>query len=194
MLVTISSVKAQDKIELPSQNKDIFYNIQDRPNPTIDDPLNGLSKFLFFPMFPSKDKSMADKIYALVEKKLSVLGEVNKTRLIVDADQQAAVDLGVFSTGTTLIYKIENLKDLSGKDTGFVRASLNLSAAVQVVKTNETCSPYIWSCNCFLKGSTKKTLESLVSTSLDELLKQFSESYSLVNYNKPVFELQGGNS
>lgn len=193
ILLTLSSLKADDKKVQPSENKPISYNIQDRPSPTIDNPIKGLSKFLFFPMSPAKDKAMADRIYTLVEKKLSALGQVNKTKILVNTDQGEAIDLSVFSTGTTLVYSIQDLKDHSGKDTGFVRASLNLTAAVQVVKTNDTCSPYVWSCNCFLKGSTQKNLENLVSTSLDDLLRQFSESYNLVNSDKPVFELQGNN-
>ena len=172
------------------QNETILYNDQDRPSPLIDNPVKGLSRFLFFPMTPAKDKAMADRIFTLVEKKLSALGQVNKTSILVNTDQGEAIDFSVFSIGTTLVYLIQDLKDLSGKDTGFIRASLNLSAAVQVVKTNNTCSPYVWSCNCFLKGSTQENLEDLVSKSLDDLLKQFSESYKLVNSDNPVFELQ----
>lgn len=191
ILLTLTSLKAEGKkVQLPA-NKSLSYNIQDRPSPDVDNPLKGLSKFLFFPMSPAKDKGMADRIFTLVEKKLSALGQVNRTKILVNTDQGEEIDLSVFSIGTTLVYLIQDLKDLSGKDTGFIRASLNLSAAVQVVKTNDTCSPYVWSCNCFLKGSTQKNLENLISTSLDDLLQQFSESYNLVNSDKPLFELQG---
>ncbi|MEI8329850.1 MAG: hypothetical protein WCG14_07635 [Chlamydiia bacterium] len=191
IFLTISSLKAEDiKAQLP-ETKFLSYNIQDRPSPNIDNPLKGMSKFLFFPMSPAKDKAMADRIFALAEKKLSALGQVNRTKTLVNTDQGEGIDLSVFSIGTTLVYLIQDLKDLSGKDTGFIRASLNLSAAVQVVKTTDTCSSYVWSCNCFLKGSTQKNLENLISTSLDDLLKQFSDTYNLVNSDKPLFELQG---
>lgn len=174
-----------------SANMQAFYNIQDRPNPQTDNPLKGISNFLFFPMYPAKDKKTADDLFALIEKKLSQYGIVNHTKILVQTDQREAVDLSVFKTGATLIYKIENLKDLLGNDTGIVRASLNFYTEIEITKTKELCRPYIWSCNCFLKGSTKKEIDKLISLTLDNLLEQFSSTYKLVNKSKPVFELQG---
>ena len=191
ILLAISSIKAEDtKAQLP-ETKFLSYNIQDRPNPNIDNPLKGLSQFLFFPMYPAKDKPMADRIFALIEKKLNGFGKVNKPKLIVNTDQGEAIDVSIFQIGTTLVYLIQDLKDFSGKDTGFIRASLNFTASIEVEKTKTTCHPYVWSCNCFLKGSTGENLESLISTSLDDLLKQFTESYKLVNSDQPLFVLQG---
>ena len=61
IFLTISSLKAEDiKAQLP-ETKFLSYNIQDRPSPNIDNPLKGMSKFLFFPMSPAKDKAMADR-------------------------------------------------------------------------------------------------------------------------------------
>ncbi|NDE82944.1 MAG: hypothetical protein EB051_04970, partial [Chlamydiia bacterium] len=143
--------------------------IQDRRYPDIDNPLKGLTSFLFFLRCPAQNKKMSDNIFAIVEKKLSSYGRLNKKRMLVQTDQGEAIDLSVFKTGATLIYQISNLTDLSGNETGFVRASLNLYTATEIVKTKEMCTPYVWSSNCFLKGSTKKNLENLVSLSLDNL-------------------------
>ena len=66
--------------------------------------------------------------------------------------------------------------------------------AIEIVKTKEICQPYIWSSNCFLKGSTQKNLENLISLSLDNLLAQFISTYRLVNTDRPVFELQGADN
>jgi hypothetical protein len=162
--------------------------IQDRRSPDIDNPLKGLTNFLFFLRCPAEDKIMADTIFALVEKKLSSYGQVNKTRMLIQTDKGEAIDLSIFKTGATLIYQISNLQDISGNETGFVRASLNLYTETEIVKTKELCSPYVWSSNCFLKGSTKKDLANLVSLSLDNLLDQFNSNYKLVNRGKPVFE------
>jgi hypothetical protein len=145
-------------------------------------------------MCPAKDKKMADHIFALVEKKLSSYGQVTKPRILVQTDQGEAIDLSVFKTGVTLIYEIETLNDLDGNDTGLIRASLNLYTATEIVKTKEICRPYIWSCNCFLKGSIKKNLANLISMSLDNLLAQFISTYGLVNTDKPLFELQGADN
>lgn len=193
VISTFSSLFAEDVKMSPIVKTQNSYNIQDRPNPEIDNPIKGLTNFLFFPMYPAKDKKMADNIFVLVGKKLSQYGQVNQTKILVQTDQGDAVDLSVFKTGVTLIYKIDDLKDLSGYDTGMVRASLNLYTAIEIVKTKVICRPYIWSCNCFIKGSTKKDVEKLISQSLDNLLAQFNSTYRLVNTDKPVFELQGAN-
>ncbi|MCX6989768.1 MAG: hypothetical protein NTX49_01690 [Chlamydiae bacterium] len=153
LISAFGSVSAEDIRISPIEKTQNYYNVQDRPNPEIDNPTKGLTSFLFFPMCPAKDKKMADNIFALVEKKLTSYGQVNKTRILVETDQGEAIDLSVFKVGVTLIYEIKNLKDLSGNETGFVRASLNLYTAIEIVKTKEVCRPYIWSSNCFLKGS-----------------------------------------
>lgn len=193
LTLTAFSALAQAEVKPTTKQSQSSYNIQDRPNPEIDNPIKGLTSFLFFPMYPAKDKKMADNIFALVEKMLSQYGQVNKTKILVETDQGEAVELSVFKTGVTLLYKIQDVKDLSGSDTGMVRASLNLTTAIEVEKTKEICSPYIWSCNCFVKGSIKKDLEKLISLSLDKLLAEFNSTYNLVNTDKPVFELQGAN-
>jgi hypothetical protein len=194
LLTAFSFVSAKEENISTLTNTHNYYNSQDGRNPEIDNPIKGLTTFLFFPMCPAKDKKMADNIFALIEKKLSAYGQVNKARIFVQTDQGEAIDLSVFKTGVTLIYEIENIKDIKGNDTGFVRASLNLYTAIEIVKTKEICRPYIWSSNCFLKGSTQKNTENLISLSLDNLLAQFISTYRLANTDKPVFELQGADN
>lgn len=167
------------------------YDIQDRPSPLMHNPIKGLSHFLFFPMYPAKNKEVADKIFVLVKSKLNQYGLVSQKKMTAEVEGGQAIDLSVLKCDATLIYKIDALQDIFGKDTGLVRASLNLDSAVEVIKTKETCNPYIWSANCFLKGSLKKEEERLVSQSLDYLLNQFLVAYQLVSDQKPHFELQG---
>lgn len=194
LLTAFSFLSAKEKnISALTKNQN-HYNAQDRRNPEIDNPIKGLTTFLFFPICSAKDKKMADNIFALVEKKLSAYGQVNKAKILVQTDKGEAIDLSVFKTGVTLIYEIENIKDIKGNDTGLVRASLNLYTAIEIIKTKEICRPYIWSSDCFLKGSTQKNLENLISLSLDNLLALFISNYRLANTDRPVFELQGADN
>jgi len=186
----IASSKSELK-EASVERKHLFYNPQDRPNLAAQNPLKGFSKFIFFPMYPAGTKDLSEKIFDLVEIELKQFGQVNKSKLLVQTDKGEAIDLSVFATGATLIYKIENLTDFKGAELGIVRASLNLATAVEIKKTQQISSPYIWTSNCFLKGSTTQNLEGLVEQSLSILLKEFASNYSAVNPNRPVFELQG---
>ena len=83
LLTAFSFVSAKEKSISTLTNTQNYYNSQDGRNPKIDNPIKGMTTFLFFPMCPAKDKKMADNIFALVEKKLSAYGQVNKPRILV---------------------------------------------------------------------------------------------------------------
>lgn len=122
-------------------------------------------------MIPARTND-AESVFKLVENELKQYGQVDKSKILKKTDQDEVIDLSVFNKGVTLIYAIENLTDLNGKELGVVRASLNMTTAVEIEKTKQISSPCIWSSNCFLKGST---------------------DYSSVNPQKPIFDLQGPN-
>lgn len=178
---------------VPEQNYRFLYNEQDRPNPMVDNPMKGLSKFIVFAMSPARTKKSSEKVLQIVERELKKYGQVNTPKMLIQTEKGEEINLTSFGNSVTLIYQIKNVTDLKGKELGVVRASLNLAANVSIDKTKEECSPYIWVSNCFLKGSTSDRLEQLVEQSLRSLLVQFSVSFSAVNSDKPVFDLQGTN-
>jgi hypothetical protein len=167
------------------------YPSQDRANLVENNPLQDLSKFLFFAICPAKNKPMAEKILSTVGQELKQSGHLQKTKMLIETNEGPAIDLSVFKIGATLIYQIKDLSDLNGKKLGIVRASLNLTTAIEIQKTKMVCYPYIWSSNCFLEGSTEKNLEHIIAQSLKELLEQFMITYSSVNNSPPIFDLQG---
>lgn len=164
------------------------YNEQDIPMFGTGNPLKGFSKFIFYSRFYAS-KDLADKVHVVIEKVLSQYGDVEKINLQVKTDKGSAVDFSKFDAGASLIYEIKNLSSIDGKDLGIVRASLNLTTSVTIDRTKKESDPYIWTNNCFLKGDINKNLESLVSQSLNYLLKAFSITYSSVNSEKPLFQI-----
>lgn len=190
-IISFSNLHAATQVAIKEEIQ-IAYDPQDRPNLTAQNPLKGFSKFIFFPMIPARTND-AESIFKLVENELQQYGQVDKSKILKKTNQGEVIDLSVFKTGVTLIYEIENLTDLNGKELGVVRASLNMTTAIEIEKTKQISRPYIWSGNCFLKGSTEKDLETITSQSLSNLLGQFMSSYSLVNTTKPIFDLQGPN-
>jgi hypothetical protein len=148
-----------------------------------------MAKFNFFARFPASNKTAADKISIVIEKELKFFGKVIKPEMIVKTEKGDAIDLSGFDGGVTLTYEITNVTSPEGKNLGIVRASLNLSTSVLVQKTTDECESYIWSNNCFLKGSVEKNLETLVSQSLSYLLNKFENNYTAVNPTKPIFNL-----
>lgn len=171
------------------QIQDYKFSEQNRPNFGVKNPFKGFSVFNFFPTYPGS-KEQSEKINALMKKELEKIGVVKKLDLEVkNKEGEEGIDLSPFDINSSLIYEIKNLVSLDGKDIGFVRASLNFESSASILKTKQECSVYLWSSNCFLKGSTSKDLESLVAQSLDYLMKDFSESFSSANDNKPIFQV-----
>jgi hypothetical protein len=187
-----STMMLQGKTSKPSPEEIQRYLFaeQNRPNFSIENPLKGFSEFIFFPMYPTGNKNLSDTIGLLVKKELEKIGSVKKIDLETKNENGVeGIDLSPFDLGATLIYQIRNLLSLDGKETGFVRASLSFESQVNIVKTKQDCRPYLWSSNCFLKGNTEKGLDTLVLQSLTYLMRDFSESYSSANSNKPIFSL-----
>jgi hypothetical protein len=181
----------QAEVKQPSQKEiqKLIFMQQNRPNFAGENPLKGFSEFIFFLMYPGS-KSQSEKIDLLIKKELEKIGGVKTFELEVkNKDGEVGIDLSPFDKGVSLIYEIKNLTSLDGKDTGFVRASLNLESRVSILKTKQDCSPYLWSSNCFLKGNTEKGLEKLVTQSFAYLMKDFSESYKSANSEKPIFNV-----
>lgn len=177
---------------IESQEKNIpTYNYQDRPNLSADSPLKGLSQFLVFCMCPTASKEMSDEILNTVEKKLSLIGKVKRSKILIKTDKGEAIDLQPLDAAATLIYELRDVEDVNGKNLGIVRASLNLTTEVQINKTKQSCSPYVWSSNCFLKGTVKKNVQELVNQSLALLLDQFKVDFTKENTYSPTFDLQG---
>ncbi len=176
LLIMISFCNAADIAmeanEVKSQEKGqkLAYNGQDRPNFGAESPLKGVSKFIFFPLCPTANKPLSDKINALVEKELKNLGAVKPAPLSVKGDE---IDFGALDFSARLIYEIKNVSSIEGTDLGVVRASLNLDTGVEITKTKQSSNPYVWSANCFLPGSVEKDLDKLVAQSLNSLLQSF---------------------
>ncbi len=181
----------QAEVKQPSQKEiqSFIFMQQNRPNFAEDNPLKGFSEFVFFPMYPGS-KSQSEKIDLLIRKELEKIGGVKKVELEVkNKDGEVGIDFSPFDKGASLVCEIRSLISIDGKDTGFVRASLNLESRVSILKTKQDCSPYLWSSNCFLKGDTEKDLEKLVMQSFAYLMQDFSESYKSVNSEKPIFDV-----
>lgn len=175
--------------EKPVSKKEILnYLSRDQDRVRSADILKNLSEFIFLSGFYADKPATADKVHAVIRKELAKFGEVNACSILVKTKEGDAVDLSSFDVGVTLHYRIQDLYSLEGKKLGIVRASLNLDTQVEVLKTKIEGSPYIWSSNCFLKGSVEKNIEKLVAESINHLMKEFSDSYSSVNQNKPVFD------
>ena len=172
------------------QNVFVFSMAQNRPNFGEENPLKGFSMFNFFPMVPTSNKDQSGKVWVLIKKELEKIGTVKSLELINENKEGGKeVDLSSFDIGSNLTYEIKNLVSLNGKETGFVRASLNFESRVDVLKTKQACSVYLWSSNCFLKGNVQKDLEKLVIESLDYLMQDFLESYRSANSSKPFFHV-----
>ncbi|MEN9344255.1 MAG: hypothetical protein RLZZ453_1042 [Chlamydiota bacterium] len=164
---------------------------QDRPSASLTNPLQGLTRFLFFPLVPFQTKEMEKKVQDVVKQQLQKYGLVEQTSILKKTKQREAVDLTPFANSSTLIYQIAQLSSVQGQELGLIRASLNASTRVTIDKTQYQCAPYIWSANCFVKGAISKDLDSIISISLRNLLEQFMKDFSLVNQDKPIFDLQG---
>lgn len=149
--------------------------------------LKGFSKFVVFPMIPSSNKTLTDKLNTLVEQALSKEGKVNKMTLIVETPTGEAIDLSGLRGDGTLIYEINNVLSPEGKDLDIIKASLSLSTNVTSTKTKGEGTAILWSSECYIKGNVQKDAESLVSKSIDLLLKKFDETYKKVNSDKPTF-------
>ncbi len=176
----------------PQEIQKYLFAEQNRPNFGVENPLKGFLAFNFFPMVPAFDKAQSDKIRVLIKKELEKIGTVKKIELIAkNKEGEEGIDLSPFDIDSNLIYEIKKLASSDGKDTGFVRASLSFESRVDILKTKQSCSPYLWSSNCFLKGNTEKDLEKLVIESLVYLMRDFSESYRAANSDKPLFNIVG---
>lgn len=167
------------------------YNPQDRPNLSSENPMKGLSKFLFFPMVPAANKKAADQILISIEQALARIGKVHSSKIIRADQGKKVLDLQPLATAVTLIYELNNVQDIAGKELGIVRASLNLTTTIQIQATKQFCGPYIWSSNCFFKGSVESHTQELVSASLGYLLNQFNTAFTEANAYPPTFDLQG---
>lgn len=168
------------------------FTTQDQPSLFVNNPFKGFSKFIFSPIIPSNINEAAS-IFQLVENELKHFGQVDKSKILKTTSHGEVIDLTLLNIGASLMYEIENLTDLNGLEVGVVRASLNFTTAVEIQKTKQRSRPYIWSCNCFLRGNTEKDLQRLVSESLNHLLWQFILTYSSVNEQIPIFDLQEPN-
>lgn len=162
---------------------------QDMPSLGVDNPLKGLSKFTVIFMLPYSSKDQSDKIRSFVENELNKYGESSDLNLIVKNKDEESVDLSQLGSDGILIYELGNITDITGKELAVVRASLNLSNIVTISKTNQEISTYIWSNNCFSQFSLGKNLEKIVRDSFAHQMKAFMEDYSLVNSNKPTFNV-----
>jgi hypothetical protein len=171
---------AEGTTALSDSKKINLYSTQD-----IDGCFNvnfhTLSFIAHFPEFGAE----ADKINDAIAKTLEPFGTINRKKVFVQTKNGEAADLSGFSAEAMLIYQIKDLSDINNSELGVMRASLDLSSMVHV--KNSTERAYIWSCNCFVKGNTKKDLEKTVSDTLNVLLQQFNENYSKANQPKPIF-------
>src|SRR5579872_2559307 len=154
---------------------------QDRSSLALSSPLKGFTKFNFFSRIPAPNKAVADKVHGIIEKELKSFGKVAKASIIVKTECGDAIDFSSLDGGAILVYQINNVVSLKGKELGVVRASLSLDGSVLIEKTKNESQVYIWSDNLFLKGSVDKNLENLVAESLEALLKRFTSSYAPVN-------------
>lgn len=186
----IPNLEAELKKPSPQEIQRYVFMQQNRPNFGVENPLKGFSAFNLFSMVPASNKAQSDKIGVLIKKELEKIGTVKKIELITkNKEGEEGIDLSPFDIGANLIYEIKNLASSDGKNTGIVRASLNFESRVNILKTKQECSVYLWSSNCFLKGNTEKDLEKLVIESLAYLMRDFSESYRSANSNKPLFNI-----
>jgi hypothetical protein len=150
--------------------------------------LKGFSEFVVFTEFPGTGKNVG-KINKLIKDEFSDFGAVVSSSMLVKTLEGEAVDLSGFDVGAFLTYKINDLNSLDGKKLGMLKATLTLNAGAHIDKTNQDCSLEIWSQSCFLKGDSEKKLEESISRSLRHLLQIFWKDYSLVNGDKPTFNL-----
>ena len=184
------NLDAELKKPAPEEIQKYVLAEQNRPNFGVENPLKGFPAFNFFSMVPTFNKAQSDKTRVLIKKELEKIGTVKKLELITkNKEGEEGIDLSPFDIWSSLTYEIKNLSSLDGKDTGFVRASLNFESRVDILKTKQSCSPYLWSSNCFLMGNTEKDLEKLVVESLTYLMQDFSASYHAVNSNRPLFNI-----
>ena len=182
-------LRAEIKQPSAKEIQSFLFMQQNRPDFGDNNPLKGFPTFNVFLMHPGS-KAQSEKIDILVKKELEKNGIVKKLELEVkNKAGEVGVDLSPFDIGSSLIYEIRNLMSDDGERLGVIRASLNFKARVDVLKTKQDCSPYLWSSNCFLKGNTEKDLEKLVAQSLTYLMQDFSESYKSANSEKPVFNV-----
>ena len=176
----------------PTKQQVIDYCNIKQDSPNSENPLQGISIFIFSARFPA-NKAVYDKISSLLKNELSKYGTVRSTKMLVQKEKDEAIDVTGFDEGVFLIYDIENVLSIDGKNLGIVRASLSLQSSIQILKTKQECFPYIWSRNCFLKGNTNKNIEKLFMKSLDYLMCLFLNSYLTSNTNKPIFILDSTN-
>lgn len=148
---------------------------QDQPFVSSESPLKGFSQFVFFPFLHLLPKNEKTKTLQIIEDKLSKIGKVNRITLT------PPYDLSIFDKGPSLCYELAPLDTADERSVSMLRASLNLAANVEIFKTRNDCTAYVWSKNCFLQGSMNDDIEASISKTMDQLLQAFTTSYKLAN-------------
>jgi len=149
-------------------------------------PQQGILSFDFQINVHQLKKLIGDKTKTIIEGELGKFGNFKKLEVYKDG----CIDPSAFTKyGATLYFDIEEIKSIDGKNLPVLQATLTMYTPTIIKKTQKESYTPIWSQSCFIEGSLEFDSSSKVTKSLDKLLSQFMESYSLVNSEKPTFYL-----
>ncbi len=118
------------------------FNEQDHPLFSVESPLKGLSRFVFFAMVPIQSPQISRKLEKTIHAELQKIGSLENSNPVIKTSKGDAIDLSLFKGGISLIYEVEDLRSVEGKKLGVIRASLNLEAPVNIQLTKQACHPY----------------------------------------------------
>jgi hypothetical protein len=131
----ILSLCASSKI-LAAQNSIDQRAVTENPDSLQYFNLKKFHAFIFFPLVSAGSEEKAKKIQAIVLRELKKIGQVVPKELM----HGNSIDLSLFSDAPSLVFKIENIQDLNGKNLSIMKASLAVSSSIKIFKTDQVVS------------------------------------------------------
>ena len=175
------AIYGDDALERLKANPGLYLNFQDVPIFYTGNPLEGLMGFAVLPPVSIQDAEVNKKIQAIIEKELSVIGTVVKTKL---------EDVSGFGSGNSLNLQIGPVTKWEGGELPITRVTLNVETSVVVQNSHKNSSPRVWTVNGFVDAPCNRASEEKTLGAVEKLLKEFVRNYKFANagqVQKPVF-------
>ena len=161
-------------VERLKRNPGTYLNLQDVPFFYTGNPLEGLTTFAVIPPYSIQNQEVYKKIEAIIEKELSTIGTVIKSK------QEDTTGIG---SGNMLTIQVGPVSKWDGGELPIFRASLNVETSVIISKTHVKSMPRIWSINDFVDAPFEIKSEEKAIGAIQKLVKEFVKNYKFVNPN-----------
>jgi len=161
-------------------NKETLYVEENSFN--LKQTLEGITSFEFQAKLPNLSKETLEKANRAIQQQLGIQGKLQLPDTPTQTDPKSIPPI--------LQYELTDLASERGELLEIVKASLLVLVPVEIMQTKKMALACIWEKNCYVRHPKETSLDAFIPKTLHYLLDEFSARYSLVNSEKPTFNMQ----